>query len=103
MSNIGTYLQALRDKDPEQFKLLAETGQLEQLATLKAREVRKLLDQLTRHAPRDGAGRIPMNLEREAEEYVRAQLLDFPQNQQTSDDQDEMDYLFGGRPLVSPT
>ena len=39
----------------------------------------------------------------EAEEYVRAQLLDFPQNQETTDDQDELRYLFGVGPLVSPT
>jgi hypothetical protein len=96
------YLLAMRDQAPEQFKELAASNQLEQMATLKVREAKRLMQQLTQGLPRDKAGNLPMNLEREAEEQVRAQLLDFPQNQQTTDSQDEMRYLFGGRPLVSP-
>ena len=94
------YLQALRDQNPEEFKRLSKSGQLMQVALMKAKEASALLAQLTKDIPEND-----LNQRRMVEEVVRAvraQLLDFPQNQETTDSEDEMRYLFGEGPLLSP-
>ena len=55
-----------------------------------------------KNAPKDKNGQVSLQERREAEERVRAELLDFPDTTTTLE-QEERDYLLqGDRPLESP-
>ena len=96
------YLQAMREQAPSLFKRLSKSGQLERQASLKSAEAERMFRDLTEDAPKDESGQPSLQARREAEEQVRAQLLNF-RNNETSDEQDERDYLLiGDRPLLSP-
>jgi hypothetical protein len=95
------YLQARREEAPSLFKRLSKSGQLENEANLAAREAERLFQEVTEDAPKDKDGQPSLQARREAEELVRAELLNF-QNSETSMEQDEIDYLLGQGPLIRP-
>lgn len=93
------YMQAMRDQAPAMFKSLSRSGQLESQAAQVSRQAERLVRQLLKEAPKDKDGHPSLQATREAEERVRAQLLEFPS--ETTDEEDEMAALLGTRPLVS--
>jgi hypothetical protein len=96
------YLQAIREQAPALLKRLSKRGQLEEAARLASIEANRMFRELTKDAPKDKNGQPTLQARREAEEHVRAALLKF-QNEETSFEQDERDYLLvGDRPLLPP-
>jgi len=91
------YLQAMRDQAPKEFNRLAKAGQLDNQANLKVREANRMLQELLKDAPKDSRNQPTDQARREAEEYVRAEILSFPAGQE-----DEENALLGDRPIVSP-
>ncbi len=75
----GTYLQALRERDPKLFMELRRNGQLDKHLQDKSQEAHGLLEQLVAHEPKgvDGLPKDPQ-AQRLAEERVMSQMLDFP-------------------------
>lgn len=94
------YLTAMRDQNPKEFQRLSKSGEAEQLAVLKTREASRLFHALTSGMPRDSHGNLPLNVEREMQERVSAQMLEFPP--ETSEDRDQLNALAGDQPMVSP-
>jgi hypothetical protein len=65
-------------------------------------EAKRMFRELTKDAPKDKNCLPTLQARREAEEQVRAALLSFPAESETSLEQDERDYLLiGDRPLLS--
>jgi hypothetical protein len=93
------FLQALRDQEPEQYKRLSKSGELDQYVTLKLREAARLFDELATGMPRDARGDLPLHLQRETEEYLRAEMLQFMS--ETSTEQDELNALSSPTPIIS--
>lgn len=71
------YLLAMRDQAPKMFMELRRSGQLEMALQEKSREAHQLLDLLLEKRPNQNE---PPSLqqEREAEEQVFSQLIEFP-------------------------
>jgi Skp family chaperone for outer membrane proteins len=90
------YLQAMREQAPALFKRLSKDGELESHAAAVSQEAERMFRDLTEDAPKDENGQPTLPATREAEEYLRAALLSFPE-EETSLEQDD-----GGRPLLSP-
>ena len=67
------YLLAMRESAPEMFMQLRKSGQLEQHLQEKSVQAHQLLRELLSHSPNPS---LPER--REAEEQVRATLIDFP-------------------------
>lgn len=90
------YLQAMRSQAPALFKRMSKAGELEKAATDLSRQAEQMFRQLTADKPK------PLSLRdrREAEEQVRAALLQFP-NEETTMQQDERRALRGDRPILS--
>lgn len=64
----GPYLFAMREQDPKMFMELRRSGKMDEHLQEKTEEAYKMLDDLTaKGTPR-----------REAEEIVRATLIEFP-------------------------
>jgi hypothetical protein len=85
------YLLAMRQQDPKEFMALRRAGKLDQHVQEKAEEASRLLKELLARAPRDSHGEVSLAARREAEEHVRATLIDFPvpkrdQNPEPPDD-----------------
>ena len=90
------YLQAMRDQSPEEFRRLSQSGELERQATLKVRQASLLFKEITKDVPRDEHGNLPLNVEREAQERVNAEVLEFPP--ETREDEDQVNAVAGARP-----
>jgi hypothetical protein len=71
------FLQAMRDRDPEEFKRLGKLGELEQSASMKVAEANRVFEELAKGQPRDNSGNLPLNVEREIWEIVDADMLEF--------------------------
>jgi hypothetical protein len=95
------YLRAMHDQAPNLFKRLSKSGELEKQAALKASEAERMFRDLTKDAPKDNNGRTTLQASREAEELVRAELLDFEDGERSME-RDEIDYLLGQGPLIRP-
>jgi hypothetical protein len=67
------YLPAMRERAPKMFRELVRHGRMEQHLKQKTAEAYDLLDQLLAHNPNPGLAQ-----RREAEEQVRAVMIDFP-------------------------
>jgi hypothetical protein len=67
------YLLAMGDRNPEMFNQLRRSGQMEQHLQEKSQEAHQLLSQLLSQHQNPG-----LRERREAEEIVRATLIDFP-------------------------
>ena len=74
----GPYLFAMREQDPQMFMELRRSGKLEEFLQQKGHEALSLKGQFLANAPKDAQGRYSPAAEREAEERVRAQLIEFP-------------------------
>jgi hypothetical protein len=72
------YLMAMRQQTPRMFMELRRSGKLDQHLQEKSVEAHSLLRELLANKPRDSHGWPAPADEREAEEIVRAQLLEFP-------------------------
>jgi hypothetical protein len=72
------YLMAFREADPKGFNSLTRSGRMDAHLTAMGLEAQKLLDQMLAQAPKDQYGKPTMQAVREAEEHVRAIMLDFP-------------------------
>jgi hypothetical protein len=92
------YLQAMRDQALAMFKRLSKSGELETHAAEMSMEAGRMLRDLLAGSPKDKDGEPTLCARREAEEYLRAALLEFPS--ETTDEEDEMAALLGSRPLV---
>jgi hypothetical protein len=95
------YLQAMRDQDPAEFKRLSRNGMLEPQSRAVAKQASRMKEELLKDAPRDKYGQVSLQAEREAEEMVRADLLDFPASR-TTPQEDEQEALQSDHPLTSP-
>ena len=93
MEFLGPYLEAMRQQAPKMFNRLRRTGALEAFAKKKAIEASQMYRTLTADAPRDAAGLVKQPQHREAEEIVRALLIEFP-----PDDETEQESLGEQRP-----
>ncbi len=72
------YAEAMRQQAPKMFNSLNKTGQLEAHLTAKSQEAHKLFAELTAKAPKDPTGYPKEPFAREAEEQVKAVLIEFP-------------------------
>lgn len=75
----GPYLRAMREQAPKMFVRLSKTRTLDALAQQKSEEAHQLLDDMLAEGEKDADGRPTMQARREAEELVRAQLINFPE------------------------
>lgn len=87
------YLQAMQQQAPQMFKSLSKTGQLENHAQAKAEEAAQMFKDLTVNAPKDPTGYPKEPFAREAEEQVKAALIEFPKDLRTMAVQDEKNTL----------
>ena len=92
------YLQAMRDQNPKMFRRLKANGTLDRRAKEAAIEGERMYRSLleTRADPPTMADK------RECEEIVRAEILQFPDDDEMTPEQEEMIGLRGDRPMVSP-
>lgn len=95
------YAQVMRARAPKMFKRLVQSGEMEREVGRASIEAERMLRGLLKDAPKDKNWEVSMADRREAEERVRAALLDFRDNE-TTPEQDEMDYLFKEGPLLPP-
>jgi hypothetical protein len=73
------YVLAMREHAPKMFMELRRLGKLDQFVQEKSAEAHSLLRELLARRPRDSYGHHSPADEREAEEIVRAHLIEFPQ------------------------
>lgn len=72
------YALAMRDQDPRGFNQLVRSGKMEEFLAAREQEAGRLLKQLLGPAEKGPDGKPTMAAQREAEEHVRAVMLDFP-------------------------
>ena len=72
------YLHAMREQAPQMFNQLRRAGQMDSHLQAKSEEAHELLRQLLAQRPKNKYGEVSLADEREAEEQVRATLIDFP-------------------------
>ena len=87
----GPYLLAMREQDPKGFMELLRSGKLEQHLQAKTQEAYRMKADLLANKPKNEWGNYDLADEREAEELVRHQLIEFPtperdQNPEPPDD-----------------
>ena len=85
------YLLAMREQAPKMFMELRRSGKMNQFLQDKGEEANRLLAELLANKPKDKYGLYSLVDEREAEEIVGAQLIEFPvpekdQNPEPPDD-----------------
>lgn len=75
----GPYLEAMRTQAPRLFNQLRRSGALDAHLQKKTAEAYRMLDEMLADEPKypDGMPKNPARL-REAEEQVRATLIEFP-------------------------
>lgn len=74
----GQYLQLMSQQAPKEFMELRRSGQLESHVQQVMTQAHQMLAEILASAPKDQRGNPTMQAEREAEEYVRAAFLEFP-------------------------
>ena len=77
MNFMGPYILAMREQAPKMFMELRRSGKLEQFARERALEGNALAEQMLARRPKDAHGQPSMADEREVEEIVLAQMLEF--------------------------
>jgi hypothetical protein len=92
------YLQAMQAQAPKMFKELSRTGELERFATLKTRQATLRFQELTKDAPKEPGGHPRAPFAREAEEQVKAEMMQFPTEETAQ--RDEIHALLGTKPLT---
>lgn len=95
------YLQAMREQAPAMFKDLSQSGEIERFSMMKAREASQMFLDLTKDAPKLPNGYPREPFAREAEERVRAALIQFPGTE--SEQRDEINALLSDKPITQPT
>jgi hypothetical protein len=91
------YLEAMRQQAPKMFRRLTRSGELMTDTDRVSREAERMFRILTKDQPQP----LSLQARREAEEQVRAEILSFP-SEDTTMQQDEMNALRGDRPILSP-
>lgn len=90
------YLEAMRSQAPALYRRTPESALMAMAADVSI-EAERMFRQLTRDKPKP----LSMQDRREAEEQVRATLIQFPPSDETTMEQDEQNAL-GSQPIVSP-
>lgn len=80
------YRLAMREQDPKMFMELRRAGRLDQHLREKSEEAQAMFNNLLKNDPNPG-----LRERREAEEIVRATLIDFPEPQAGPEPGDEED------------
>jgi hypothetical protein len=91
------YLVAMREQNPEMFMRLRRSGQLDRHLQEKRAQAHQLLAELLSRHPNPG---LPER--REAEEQVRATLIDFPPREDRKPDYPEPPEDLPGQPKRGP-
>ena len=73
------YIKAMREQAPRMFNQLVRAGKMNSFAKAKSKEANELKAELLASRPKDSEGRYSLSDEHRAEEIVRAQLIEFPQ------------------------
>ena len=84
-----SYLQAMRQQAPAMFNRLNREGKLQEFAEQKGQEAARMFEELTKDAPKEPGGYPREPEASEAEEAVRAALIEFPEHEQTTRQTDE--------------
>lgn len=74
----GPYLMAMRERAPKMFMELRRSGQMDQHLQEMSLKAHAMLEEMLADAPRGATDLPPPHLTREAEEIVRATLIEFP-------------------------
>ena len=74
----GPYVFAMREQAPKMFNRLRRTGAMDAHLQEKSTEAHRMLEELTATAPKHPNGLTKEPWLREAEEQVRALLIEFP-------------------------
>ena len=75
----GIYLNAMREKAPAMFNELRRSGKIAAHAREKEREFGRLVNEALTNEPKGQSGLVlNRNAQRQVEEVVAAQLLEFP-------------------------
>lgn len=77
------YVMAMREQAPKMFMEMRRAGTLEQHLQDKSNQAHALLAEMLANAPKGPHGQPTMQAEREAEEIVRATLIEFPPPEKT--------------------
>lgn len=74
----GPYLMAMREQAPKLFRELRKTGQMDAHLQAKSAEAHRMLDELTKDAPKlpNGLPKAPQRIQ--AEQIVLETLIEFP-------------------------
>jgi len=75
----GPYLFAMREQAPKMFMELRRSGELDKHLQQKAEEASRMLHELLSNKPQNQWGNYDLADQREAEEIVRATLIEFPE------------------------
>ena len=78
MNLTSTYLPAMREQAPKMFMELRRAGKLDEFLHQREVEAAEMLKGLLANKPKNKWGNYSLADEREAEEIVRAQLIEFP-------------------------
>ena len=77
------YVHAMRDQAPKMLNQLVRSGQIDSHLQEMSTKAHRMLKELTAGAPKDSGGVTEQPYRREAEEQVRATLIDFPSQDET--------------------
>jgi hypothetical protein len=80
------YLFAMREQAPKMFNELRRSGKMDQHLQEKSEEAHRLLAELLADKPKNKHGLYNLADEREAEEFVRSQLIEFPKPEKDQSD-----------------
>jgi hypothetical protein len=83
------FLVAMQSQNIKMYRALKKAGELERFVALKANDAHRLYLELTRDAPKGPDAQPTMQAAREAEEYVRAMMFEFPDDSERGE-QDKM-------------
>lgn len=94
------YVTAMRQQAPKMFNRLTRSGELEAHLNAKCQEASQMFADLTKDAPKETGGYPREPEATEAAEQVRAVLIEFPENEQTTRQTDERNAMLN-RPQVA--
>src|SRR6266851_1568837 len=72
------YMVAMQDQNPKLYRRLRDSGELDRLVEMKAREANQLYQKILADQPKT------LQAEREAAEHVRAMMFEFPDDMMTA-------------------
>ena len=72
------FVLAMSEQDPGLMRELQRSNQLDKFVDQKCQEAMLLYHQLTANGPKDKYGKPTMQADQEAQEIVRATLIEFP-------------------------